>query len=239
MLNISIPDSRRFNFIVGRIVLNERKKIPLLISEAFQKNCTVIFITCPIPSWGIAQELERAGALLMETMVHYRHSLKGEDYEFPAQVELATRNDAKNLQKIATSAFSKFQNHYTSDDSLDKRLVVGIYPDLILRALNDKSVADAVFVVRNSLLDPIGFSSLKMDKSGKVFAVLYAVEPSSERKGVFRNLLQASIFWAKKNGGKYFEYTTQVANLKVNKSLTEVGFSPQSHSLIFHLWLNN
>ena len=84
----------------------------------------------------------------------------------------------------------------------------------------------------------IGFGALKAVGGGVFDGPLYAVAPAFRRRGVYRDLVSASLLWGRNMGFTVMDYSTQLTNVAAQRAVTQLGFVPERSFYTFHLWLD-
>lgn len=175
--------------------------------------------------------LQKCGFKLADTIIGHHVDLTSmPDADMPDKVRLAVVDDASRVAEICESNFSDRKlsvNRFLSDLLFDPLRVGQMYGRWASNAilLND---CDANLVFDDGEIS--GFYTFRLpsrrgadSEIGLAMAVLSAVDPNAQKKGVFSSLQKAGCLWLKKEGAKFVEVKTVLPNYPVNRVSQKMG----------------
>lgn len=238
MALLSQIDTDRFGFPVGKDYLITSSTLASVLEESGRVGVRLLLARCPAQDWETVHALESSGFRLMDTLLYLRRTL---DDVPPVPGKVAVRaarsSEASAVGAVARDAFADYIGHYHTDPRLDPSKVADIYPSWAQRATADPAVADQVLVAEVGGRIA-GFGALKRVGDGGVDGILYAVAPAQRQRGVYRELLCASLEAAKRTGASWMEYSTQIANVAALRGVSRLGFVPDRAYYTFHRWFD-
>lgn len=233
-------DSDRFGFAVGKAFAVTAATLSSVLAASRRESLRLLLARCPAHDWDTVHALEANGFLLMDTLVYLRRSLVEPLPKAPGNMRIrsAKAEDVSQIEEIARDAFADYESHYRTDLRLDRCKVAEIYPSWARRATLDRTVAEVTLVaeVEGRVA---GFGAMKAVGNGALDAVLYAVSPTFRRRGVFHELLCASLAWGATSGFSVIDYSTQITNVAAQKSVVRLGFVPDRGFYTFHRWFDS
>ncbi|WII71846.1 GNAT family N-acetyltransferase [Bdellovibrio sp. 22V] len=231
-------ESERFGIRAGKLTVQSTKDIPEALSKAKDLNLNFISARVETQNISLVQELEFAGFFLTDTLVYYRKkitensvfNLSKKDYV----VRLATESDYEQISKVSSLAFKGYIGHYHADPRLSKEKADEVYVDWVKRSCHEKFLADAIYVTEENG-QITSFATMKKEGS-TAEGVLFGVHPEHQGKGIYRELIVASMIWAQKNACDEIKYSTQINNVAVQKVWTREGCEIHNSYYTFHYW---
>jgi GNAT superfamily N-acetyltransferase len=231
-------DTGRFGFPVGKAYDISAAALPRVLEESRALGLRLLLARCSSRDWPTVHALEANGFRLMDTMLYLRRELAPRDAApLPAGIRPARPGESAEVAAVAGRAFAGYLGHYNTDPRLDPGKVAQIYPSWAARATADRTVADQVLVAESGGRIA-GFGALKSMGDGVVDAMLYAVDPAHRGRGLYRDLLAASLAWSREAGFSRIEYSTQLANTAAQAAVLKLGFLPDRSSYTFHRWFD-
>lgn len=234
---LSPLDRGRFGVVTARWDAASDAELADALAFCREHDVELLIARCDTGDATAAHGLERAGALLMDTMIHFAcdPARRPSDAAEAPPVRSATREDATQVREIAGEAFRGYVGHYHADPRLDRAAVDEVYPDWAFRSCVDGGVADEVLVCeRGGRL--AGFATLRIQGETWAEIPLAGVRPSERRRGIHRALTLAALGRADARGVERVEMSTQVMNHASQRSHLEAGFLPHRSEYTFHLW---
>lgn len=241
-LNITLSplDSTRFGVPIARATLTHCDHVAASAAYCRDHQIALLFVRCSVHDIAIAQQLEAAGAHLMDTLLYLRHSLHhipAVTDSPPVYIAQATPDDAPAVGAAARAAFRGYRNHYTADSRLDATLSDMVYVSWAERACRDPQVADSVFIAMSA--DTLaGFGVLQRTAPTVGDGRLYGVVPAFQGQGIYRQLLVHSLWWCHAQGYDRMLYSTQLTNTAAQRRCLQVGFVPDHAFYTFHWWFH-
>lgn len=237
---LSPVDEERFGIRTARASDVTEARVAELMTFCRSHAVRMLIARCPTPDLRAAQAMERAGALLMDTLVYYARDLR-KPIAAPAEsalvVRTASAGDAPEVERIAADTFRGYSGHYHADDRLDRAKSDAAYRSWAVRSVTTRGVADAVLVAeeRQRLL---GFATLRMNSPKEGEGVLFGVAPEAQGRGIYRLFMERAVEWCRDQGAETMVVSTQVTNLAVQKVWVRLGFEPSRSYYTFHKWFD-
>ena len=239
-INLSEIDRLRFGVTTAKAKINDDDSVDKLIHQAKSMNVELLIVRFPTNSIALAQNLERSGAILTDTLVYFQKK-KIERYQIELPVGYlpcsSEASDAESVESIARESFKGYFGHYHADPSLNRVDCDAVYSSWAKNSCVINGLADEVIIIKKA--DEIAaFATLKI-LSGKSYeGVLFGVAPNHQGKGLHLNLMQMSQNWGVENGKSQLLTSTQITNVTVQKNWCRVGMEPLNSFYTYHLWLS-
>lgn len=234
---LSALDEKRFGIRSARGVITGRENISAVLGFCREQGVKFLIARCDTREIATAQELERQGFLLMDTLVYYRRTLENLPL-LPDDLIIgyAAPEDEKEIEEVAARTFRGYKNHYHSDPRLDPAKCDEIYVDWAVRSCR-KEGADEIILAKaeNKIL---GFLTVRVNNPPEVEGPLFAVSPEAQSRGVGRALMIGAFHWAKKQGASSYVTSTQITNLVSQTLWIRLGLEPDHAFYTFHKWFD-
>lgn len=232
-------DSRRFGKSIYRALVEDTAAARDAIDSARREGADMLIARCPVSVLSVAQELERAGFLLMDTLVYYAGST--DRFTDPPlapglQIRRYQDGDRARLEAVASAAFTNYDGHYHADQRLSgKAATEGYVERLVLSTKNPSMIALVACLEDN----PVGFLTLRWGDGVEPADIdLNAVDPAVQRRGVYSALFKAAGHAAREHGEKIVTISTNLSNLAPQKVWVRHGFELQRGYHTFHGWFD-
>lgn len=236
LLRYSELDSSRFSVSIFRAELTQPAQVALALEEAERSGADLLFIRCPSSSVEVAQELERRGAELMDTLVLYACLVERALPAAPlrATVRAFQPADLAALAQVARAAFSGFAGHYHADPRLDAGKATEGYVEWFERSTR---AAERSVLVAEWQAAPAGFLTLRRATAAAPACIeLNAVAPAAQGNGLYDSLVKAALADCRAHQEQVVEVSTQLANVAPQKVWVRNGFEPKAAHYTFHYW---
>jgi GNAT superfamily N-acetyltransferase len=240
IIALSTLDEERFGVKTAKSKNFTWHEIPEILAQSYQNHVQLLIARCTTSDLKTAQELEKQGFLLMDTLVYYEHNLHLKiNITLNKKIHIRTilTGEAETVRSLAAESFKGYRGHYHADAKLNVQQCDDVYTSWAYNSCISKDFANEVLVA--VLEDKIvGFATLRINdpKEGKV--VLNGVLPKSQRMGIYRMLIENSLIWSIRQGMKRMIISTQITNIAVQKVWVRVGFHPTSSFYTFHKWFD-
>jgi GNAT superfamily N-acetyltransferase len=238
-VSLSDLDSQRFGVITAKTNLECLDDLKATENFVIENSVELTIARVSSTNIAVVHAAMNAGFILMDTLAFYTYDLLNNHHiinRASPDVRLATRSDAIMVKEIAGRAFHAYDAHYHADSRLDQRICDEVYADWAYRSCLLKSVADVVLLYE---IDGkiAGFATVKLSPLNQLAeGPLFAVDLPFRGQGVFKNLLQNALLWAKGKECSSFVYSTQITNIAVLRTLCREGFIPLRYVYTFHRW---
>lgn len=238
-LNNSPLESERFLIKAGKIAIDNPSDVPTMIKEAKSQDFDFLSVRVDFNRIDLVQTLEKAGFFLTDTLVYYKRKLTAplQPLERPTNytIRKAETPDTDKIVMIAKSSFQDYIGHYHTDPKFDKSKVDAIYPDWTYRSCTEGLLSDVIFVTEENG-EITSFATVrKYDRTAE--GVLFGVHPNHQGKGIYRQLIRASMEWGTANNCSEVVYSTQLNNVAVQKVWIREGCEMNNAYYTLHLWL--
>lgn len=232
-------DSRRFDGRIYRALVEDTVTAREAIDLARREGADMLIARCPVSVLSAAHELERAGFLLMDTLVYYAGSTDrfGEPPVIPGlHIRLYQESDRARLEAVASAAFTDYDGHYHADRRLDGRAATAGYVERLVLSTSNPSMIALVACLENN---PVGFLTLRWGDGQEPADIdLNAVDPTVQRRGVYSALFKAAGHAARAHGEQTVTVSTNLSNLAPQKVWVRHGFEIQRAYYTFHGWFD-
>jgi GNAT superfamily N-acetyltransferase len=233
-------EQARFGYRMARLTLDSA--CGPADAERITEMCRssgVEMLTLRVPTDKVAliQALEALEFRLMDCLVYYECSTDYVSAVQPSSLEIrkATIEDAAPVAEIARLCFSDYSSHYHADPRLDRAKASEAYIDWAQRCCADREVALCVFVAVVSEAIA-GFIALRQNSVTEGEGVLNAVHPRFAGAGIYGQLITRSKQWCRDNGMRRMVISTQIDNLKVQRTWSNRGFYLYKSYYTLHRW---
>jgi len=234
---LSPLDESRFGVHTARAISLTASDLPRVMDFCRAERVEFLIARCSTQDLQAAQEMERLGFSLMDTLVYFRRDLTRPPLpETPfATICSARPGDVEDVHQIARDAFRDYGGHYHADPRLDRTACDELYVDWATRSCTQKDLADEVLIAEADE-GPLGFLTLKTVDTRDADGRLYAVTPRAQGRGIGQALLIEGLRWCLGRGLQGMVISTQITNLASQISWVRVGFSPYQSFYTFHKW---
>ncbi len=239
LVSLSAIDEKRFGVRTAKASL-VFEDIPKVIEFCSSHHVECLIARCPTTDLPAAQEMERQGFLLMDTLVYYSCNLKGKPVPEDASglyIRPVRKGEGHAVKDIAAESFRGYLGHYHADCRLDKKKCDEVYADWAYQLCLSTKVADEVLVVDSDNMI-IGFAAMHINSPSEGEIVLNGVAPSSQGKGVYRWLMISAMKWCISQDIGKIIISTQVTNAAAQKVWTRLGFELSHSYYTFHKWFS-
>ncbi|MFQ5777057.1 MAG: GNAT family N-acetyltransferase [Terriglobia bacterium] len=248
----SLPwDTKLLGFPVARISWwiardggEERRRdravlLRVALSQARQQGIRYLLARVPAGDLEGVHLLEENGFQLVDALLTFGMSPLAVAEQRPETGEVlpcdrARADDLPALREIARSSFSLDRFH------ADPAIPQATCDEVHCRWLEDSCAAQAGCVLVARAGEPVGFTTLKVDKGAQAalgmsvgLIVLVATSARQRRKGVAGRLTAGAINWFRAAGCGWVEVGTQLANLKACRVYQSAGFNVVGSSFTF------
>jgi GNAT superfamily N-acetyltransferase len=233
-------EQAKFGYRMARLTLDS--SCGLADAQRITEMCRssgVEMLTLRVPTDKVAlvQALEALEFRIMDCLVYYECSTECMPAVKPSSLEIrkATVEDATAVAEIARLCFSDYSSHYHADVRLDRAKASEAYIDWAQRCCADREVASCVFVA--TVGEAVaGFIALRQNSPSEGEGVLNAVHPSFAGAGIYGQLITRGKQWCRDDGMKRMVISTQIDNLKVQRTWSNRGFCLYKSYYTLHRW---
>ena len=233
-------EQARFGYRMARLALDSAcgPADAERITEMCRSACVeMLTLRVPTDEVALVQALEALEFRIMDCLVYYECPTEYVSAVKPSTLEIrkATLEDATAVAEIARLCFSDYSSHYHADARLDRVKVSEAYIDWARRCCADREVASCVFlpVVGEAVA---GFIALRQNSPTEGEGVLNAVHPDFAGTGIYGQLINRGKQWCSDNGMKRMVISTQIDNLKVQRTWSNRGFHLYESYYTLHRW---
>lgn len=231
-------DSERFGIRAARarIVPGNLSRV---LDHCAGEKIDLLIARCGTSDMVAAQNMEKQGFLLMDTLVYYGFDLSRRQVPEDTsglQVRRFRPEDQEQVRAVAAAAFQGYMGHYHSDRRLDRRKCDEAYTSWAERSCT-KAVADEVLVAADGE-NLAGFGTLRLNSPQEAEGLLFAVAPAWQGRGVCPALMIHSLEWCRSQGAQRMLISTQITNVSMQKVWCRVGFEFSHSYYTFHKWFD-
>jgi GNAT superfamily N-acetyltransferase len=237
---LSSIDEERFGIRTAKAPNVTLDILPSVIEFCHANNVTLLIARTLTSELPVAQAMERNGFNLMDTLVYYLRDLKKKP--IPSMIgdvliHAIRPGEEEKVKLVAAESFRGYFGHYHADPRLDSTKCDETYVSWAVRSCLSHGVADEVLVA-DSQGNVIGFATLRLNSPEEGEGVLFAVAPSAQRRGIYRQMLIGGMEWCLSNEATRMILSTQIINVAVQKVWMRVGFEPSHSYYTFHKWFD-
>ena len=188
----------------------------------------------------VVQAMERAGFLLMDTLVYYARYVTEEPIPSdPGQVPVRPVRPGEDeaVRLVAAESFRGYYGHYHADERLDRTRCDEVYTSWAFCSCVSREVADEVLVAD---LDGsvVGFVTLRLNTPEEGEALVGGIAPSAQRRGVYQSFIINGMQWCRAKGATRMIVSTQITNIAVQKVWARLGFEFDHAYYTLHKWFD-
>jgi GNAT superfamily N-acetyltransferase len=240
LVHLSTIDEERFGVRTARASQVTTESLPATLDFCKANQVTLLIARCLVSQLQAAQAMERAGFILMDTLVYCVRDLV--KIPLPADpgkilIRPVQPGEAERVKAVATESFRGYFGHYHADDRLDPAKCDEAYTSWAFRSCISRQVADEVIVAEmdGSI---VGFFTLRLNNAAEGEAVVGGVIPAARGHGIYRSFIIRSAEWCLSKGATRMVVSTQITNIAVQKVWARVGFEPSHAYYTFHKWFD-
>ncbi len=234
-------DELRFGIRIARINQATVGLLPDILDYCHAEQVEMLIARCDAADLAAVQAMERAGFLLMDTLVYFGRALSSlPPYQVTPDLTIrpVRSGEARHVESIAVEIFKDYGGHYHADPRLDRAQCDAVYPSWAYRSCLVREVADQVLVAEYQTA-LVGFVAIRLNDSDEGEVTLYGVLPSAQRRGVGQALVLNAMHWLVEQGATHFVISTQVTNYASQTVWIRLGMSPYRAFYTFHKWFND
>jgi len=202
-------------------------------------NFDLCIVRCTANRLEIARAIEDMGGRLCDMLVTGRRVFdSGSSAISPVEGGLTFKGvqheEIAVVERLARSAFVGFGGHWHQDSRLPSALCDQLYVQWAVDLVRARSNS-LTFTLARREGEAIGFLAMSRSTEGVWSVPLTAVAPAARGRGLLKRLIEAG---AASVNEKVItlDYETQVTNVPAFRTITAMGFLPQSSRYTFHLW---
>lgn len=232
-------DYKRFGVRTARAYNVNEANYNEVLTFCKDQQIELLIARCLSTELKIAQQMQKDGFILMDTLVYYVRSLIEPIPldEGIAQVRLFSPNDTDKVKAVAEKAFKGYRGHYHADDRLPQHLCDEAYADWAYQSCTKTGFADAIIIAEHQS-EIKGFLTLKIRPPLIGEGILFGVSPETQGLGIGRSLMIFALRWFQEQGLNQMLISTQIVNLASQKVWTRLGFEISHAYYTFHKWFD-
>jgi GNAT superfamily N-acetyltransferase len=239
-LDFEAREQARFGYRMARLALDYTcgpADAETITEMCRSSGVEMLTLRVPTDKVALVQALEALEYRIMDCLVYYECSTECLPPMQPSTLVIreATVADARAIAETARLCFSDYSSHYRADPRLDRVKVSEAYIDWAERCCTDRESASCVFIpiVGEAVA---GFIALRQNSETEGEGVLNAVHPRFAGAGIYGRLISRAKQWCHDNGMKRMVISTQLENLKVQRTWTNRGFYLCKSYYTLHRW---
>ena len=230
----------RFGRRIGRIRIDpddDTATAGHIVALCEVEHIEMLTLRVPTARLRLVQDLESHGFQLMDCLVYYEVETQSIVAREPHGFALreATTADAEQVCEVARVCFSDYFSHYHADPRLDRAKIAEGYVEWAGRSCTDKAVASTLFLpIADGRI--AGFATMRRNSDTEGEGVLFGVHPDFAGLGIYGALIDRGKQWCHDNGMTRMIVSTQLDNLRVQRSWSNRGFRLFQSFFTFHRW---
>jgi hypothetical protein len=209
----------------------------MLASHIAAHGCELVTIRCDAAELEAAQTLITRGANLMDTIVTMEAAPLAAQvgaHARPPDVWRGTADDAATVDLLAREAFGDYVNHYRADRKLDASAVTDAMAEWTVSFT--KATGNRAILLGGGGGKAHAFGAMAIS-GDTAEGVLHGVSTAARGKGWYRALLIAGMHWGLEHDCTRMTVTTQLHNMKTQRTMSSLGMRISDARYTFHLWV--
>jgi hypothetical protein len=238
-INLSELDRLRFGITTVKAKINNGDSIEELIANSATLGAELVIARLPTHCIQLVQDLEQAGALLMDTLLYFhKRKITTCEINLPDGYSACTAQseDGMQVEDVALKSFKDYAGHYHADPRLNRENCDAVYSSWAKDSCIKGNLADEVILIKKGE-EVAAFATLKKMNSIEYEGILFGVSPTHRGKGLHLNLIQLSHNWGVENNLLQMRSSTQIINITAQKNWCRIGMEPLHSFYTFHLWM--
>jgi len=242
-MNIALSelDEMRFGCRTAKASHVTAETLPDALAFCRRQHAHLLIARCSASDVQTAQAMERAGCLLMDTLVYYARKLEAtalpaDGDRVPIRLMRAGEEDA--IVAVAADAFRDYPfSHYHADARLNRADCDAVYTSWTHALCLSRDDTSEVLVA-DADGDVLGFATMRLNNPREGEGVLFGVAPAAQGLGIYTSFMLHGMQWCQEKGASRMVVSTQIGNLAVQRVWTRLGFTPDSAYYTFHKWFD-
>jgi len=232
-------DEERFGIRVARVGWMKQEILPEAVDFCLQNRISLLISKCMASERACFQAMERAGFVMMETMLCLEADLTKPIPADPggASVRPVRPGDEPEISRVAAAAFRGYVSHYHADSRLDRSKCDEIYVDWAQRACQSRGEEDEVLLAESEG-SAAGYFICALNTPEEADVAVAAVIPDRRGSGAYASLVVSSMEWGAAKSAKRITGLVQVTNIAVQKTPMRLGWFPSYAYHTFHKWFD-
>ncbi len=238
-VSLSPLDEERFGIRTAKALGVTTANLPEVLRFCAENDVALLIARCAADDLPAAHAMERAGFLLMDTLVYWSRDLvhKPLPEQRTVPIRPARPEESTRIREIAAEAFRGYLGHYHADERLDNEKCDEVYADWAYRCCISREFADEVLVAE--IAGRIaGFATVQLDSAEKSEIGLTATATEARRQGVHSSLMLGCLEWSQGQGAHTTIISTQIHNIAAQRSWAKAGLQPSFALYTFHKWFD-
>ncbi|OFJ49559.1 hypothetical protein BA896_012440 [Janthinobacterium lividum] len=240
---LSDLDTRRFGIVTVKADgFAQEDELAQCFSFCQENQASLLIARIDASKTPLTHAMERAGALLCDTLAYYDLPLS----KVPKAPEARASSDAVVVREmvaadhahvvgISKAAFSGYFGHYHSDPRLNKQDCDDTYVSWCASTLASTDPTNRILVAQDDA-GVCGFLTMRLHEDARLELLLSGVDQRATGRGVYRRLIQAGVAFAAEHQLAHVFTSTQISNIAVQKVWCAQGFAPTNYVHTFHKW---
>jgi RimJ/RimL family protein N-acetyltransferase len=237
---LSDIDKERFGIRTARVVGVTVESLSSILEFCRKEQVKLLIARCSMSDLETAQNMEREGFLLMDTLVYYTIDLtkknipsdNGMVYFRPIRA-----GEEEEMVSVAVESFRGYFGHYHADHRLDNNKCDEAYVDWARKAYASRGSDDNFLVAEiEDRIVAFGVFRINNPDEGELF--LGGIHPKFQGQGIYQSFLCRAMEWCLSKNAKRIVISTQLNNIAVQKVLTRFGFELTKGYYTFHRWFD-
>lgn len=225
-INLSALDTQHFGTRIARCRADGFLNAKEIDHWCIENDINMVIVRCGSDELSTINDLLEKNFIQFDVLVWYKKKLM----ELPVTssfIRQATKDDTVAIENIARAAFTNYNGHYHEDKRLDAIKSTEAYVNWALS--DSENIEKMVYddgTIRGFVLVDTLMSTVP----------LYAVDNSSQGRGIGKILIGSALNICKQKGKETFSISTQENNLKSIGVWKRLGFEYSHAFCTFHKW---
>jgi GNAT superfamily N-acetyltransferase len=237
---LSSLDEERFGIRTARASHVSAQQVAVLAGFCRTNRVKLLIARCSTGDLPAAQAMERAGYILMDTLVYYDRDLTRApipDDRGTVPVRPIRPGEEDQVRAVAAEAFKGYLGHYHADERLERKSCDEAYTSWAVRSCMGNAADEVLVADLDGAI--VGFATLRLTNPDEGEGVLFGVGPAAQGRGIYRSFMIGGMNWCRSQGAARMVVSTQITNVVVQKVWTRVGFEMSHSYYTFHKWFDN
>ena len=237
---LSELDEKRFGIKTAKALGVTAATLPGVLQFCIDHDVVLLIARCSADNLCAAQAMERAGFLLMDTLVYWSRDLVHTplpDDKGRAPIRPVRPGEAEQVRQVAAAAFRGYFGHYHADERLDDEKCDEVYADWAYRCATSRESTDEVLVAEIGG-NIAGFMTVWMNSAEEGELGVAGTAREARGQGVYSSLILGCLEWCKAHGVHTAIASTQIYHTAVQRVWAKAGFLPSHALYTFHKWFD-
>jgi GNAT superfamily N-acetyltransferase len=233
----SLSESNRFGLAVARLTVDhpEGFDIGRLTPSLVESGADVVIVRYPNQAVELFSQLlglEDYVAIFADCLMYWNRELTSANFGTVSDDLRVTYANAQQVGELVRPVFSQYPSHYAANPLFDPAAVLEGYVEWVSNLVEGEQATCLVLLDEHD--DYAGFAVTDFSEATPDIR-FGGISPSHRSRGIYRELIVASMELARQNGRNDITISTQAHNVKVMSTWARLGWTPRSATTTVHL----